>query len=152
MVKAVSEWNDTLYRTFVRPWLQMTVTDLSAEIFRQSHPLRFQRYIFSDLNPAIRPLKSVADMVRKTRRPVSPENPLVGLEKQMNKAIVDTLNLYRDTGTATRKRSFARSMPEILHQAFLGGATNSAILRRYTASCVPERSRKLLRAEARPKD
>lgn len=122
VVKAVSEWNDTLYRMWVRPWLQMAVTDLSAEIFKQLHPLRFQRYIFSDLNPAVRPVKSLADMVRKTRRPVSPDNPLVDLEKQGNKVVVDTLNLYRDARDRHQETLF-RSIygREILHKAFVNG-------------------------------
>ncbi len=140
VVKAVSEWNDTLYRMWVRPWLQMTVNDLSAEIYKQMHPLRLQRYIFSDLNPAVRPVKSLADMARKTRRPVSAENPLVDLEKQMNKVIVDTLNLYRDTRDRHQETLF-RSIfgREILHQAFVEGRKGICDAGgELPASCVPE--------------
>jgi tellurite resistance protein len=140
VVKAVSEWNDTLYRTWVRPWLQVTINDLSAEIFKQMHPLRFQRYIFSDLNPAVRPVKALADMVRKTRRPVRTENPLVDLEKQVNKVIVDTLNLYRDTRDRHQETLF-RSIygREILHQAFVEGRREiCAAGEGLPASCVPE--------------
>ncbi|NPU84212.1 MAG: DUF3141 domain-containing protein [Syntrophaceae bacterium] len=140
VVKAVSEWNDTLYRTFVRPWLQMTVNDLSAEIFKQMHPLRFQRYIFSDLNPAVRPVKALADMVRKTRRPVSPDNPFVAIEKQMNEGAVDALNLYRDTRDRHQETLFRMIYGrEFLHQAFLDGRQDLCDPSKdMPASCVPE--------------
>ncbi len=121
VVKAVSEWNDTLYRVFARPWIQMAVTDLSAEIFKQSHPLRFRRYIFSDLNPALRPLKAAAGMVRKTRRPASQDNPLLALEKQTSEAIVSWLNLYRDTRDRHQEALFRMIYGrEFLHKALLG--------------------------------
>jgi len=140
VVKAVSEWNDTLYRMCVRPWLQMMVTDLSAEIFKQSHPLRFQRYLFSDLNPALRPLKSAAETVRKTRRPVAQQNPFLALEQQLSGAIVDWLNLYRDTRDRHQETLFRLIYSrDILHKALLNGEeTSGAAPGEMPASCVPE--------------
>jgi hypothetical protein len=56
-VRAVSEMNDTIYRTTVRPLIRMMTTDFSAECLRQMHPLRIQRHVLSDLNPFTWPLK-----------------------------------------------------------------------------------------------
>jgi pimeloyl-ACP methyl ester carboxylesterase/tellurite resistance protein len=122
VVKAVSEWNDTLYRLFIRPWLQMTVTDLSAEIFKQLHPLRFQRYVLSDMNPALRPLKQAADLVRKTRRPVSPDNAFLALEKQASRGIIEWMNHYRDTRDRHQEQLFrAIYGREFMHRTLLNG-------------------------------
>lgn len=51
-VAVVSEINDWLYNTFAGPWVRMLTTDLSAWILKQLHPLRVNKYIFSEvINP-----------------------------------------------------------------------------------------------------
>jgi tellurite resistance protein len=64
----------------------------------------------------------------------------VDLEKQVNKVIVDTLNLYRDTRDRHQETLF-RSIygREILHQAFVEGRREiCAAGEGLPASCVPE--------------
>jgi pimeloyl-ACP methyl ester carboxylesterase/tellurite resistance protein len=106
VVAAVSDINDDLYRMYLRPWVQLWTTELSAEMIRWLHPLRFQRYMISDMNPMFRPLASVASLARSHRRPVSPDNPFVEWEKNMSSFIAETLNLYRDTRDRFQEQTF----------------------------------------------
>ena len=41
------------------------------------HPLRLQRFLLSDLNPAMWPVRAMAEAVRKDRRPAAADNALV---------------------------------------------------------------------------
>jgi hypothetical protein len=101
-VARVSEINEGMYRTFVRPWLQAWVTDAGADAMRQQHPARMQYALFSDQNPWMRPLEQLAEWVRANRRPVSPDNPFLAMEKAMAQQIEAGLKRYgeaRDRGS-----------------------------------------------------
>jgi tellurite resistance protein len=95
-VAAVSQAGDLAYRTFIRPWIQFWTTELSAEILRQLHPLRVSRYIFSDRNPSVWPVKALAPMIKNQRRPVTPDNPFLALEEVFAGSTEIGLNFYRD--------------------------------------------------------
>lgn len=95
-VNAVSKFNDRMYRTFARPWVQMVVNEPVAELIRQLHPLRMQRYMISDRNPALWPVQWVAPQVSAQRRPVVKDNPYVALENLFSESIKAGLNYYRD--------------------------------------------------------
>jgi pimeloyl-ACP methyl ester carboxylesterase len=96
VVAKVSEANDNMYQLLVRPWVKLMTTELSAEIMRNLHPLRLKRYIFADLNPLMRPVKNIASIVRRQRKPASPQNPLVAMEKDFSEYMENVLNIYRD--------------------------------------------------------
>ena len=96
VVARVSEFNDNIYEMMIRPWVQLWTTELSGEILRNLHPLRLQRYIFADINPLMRPLKNIASIARRERKPVSPDNPLLAIEKDFSEYMVSLLNIYRD--------------------------------------------------------
>lgn len=96
-VAAVSEVNDSLYNTFVSPWVKMFSTETSAEIAKQLHPLRVNKYIFSDnLNPFMLIFKTLAPVVKKNRSPVSSDNPFPALEKNVSDNIVTILDSYQN--------------------------------------------------------
>jgi tellurite resistance protein len=95
-VAAISEFNDHLYRSFISPGVQAVVNDFSAEGLRQLHPLRMSRYAFADINPWMHIFKFLAPQIKENRRPVSPENPYVKLEKAFSELISDSLNMFRD--------------------------------------------------------
>src|SRR4029077_11864291 len=50
-VNAVSEFNQRAYELFAQPLVQAMSNDYSAKLAREFHPLRFQRWAISDLNP-----------------------------------------------------------------------------------------------------
>lgn len=94
-VAAVSEMNDWAYNAFASPWVKMFSTETSAEIAKQLHPLRVNKYIFSDtINPFMRMFKTLSPAVKENRRPVSPDNPFTALEKNVSDAIVAVLDGY----------------------------------------------------------
>ena len=96
-VAAVSEWNDWLYNTFASPWVKLFSSESSAEILRQLHPLRVNKYIFADtINPSMLFFKIMAPAVKKNRSPVSPDNPFSVLEKNVSNSIVAMLDSYQN--------------------------------------------------------
>lgn len=96
-VHAVSDWNESMYGVFLRPWVRMWTTELTGEIMRWMHPLRLQRVMISDMNPALKPLKHIADLARSHRKPLNGDNLFLEMERSFSDYITDALNLYRDT-------------------------------------------------------
>lgn len=97
-VAVVSEINDRLYNTCVSPWVKMFSTKLSAGILKQLHPLRINKYIFSDIaNPFMLVFKTLAPVVKKNRRIVSPDNPFLTIEKNVSDNIVTILDRYQNS-------------------------------------------------------
>jgi pimeloyl-ACP methyl ester carboxylesterase len=96
-VAAVSEMNDSLYNTFGSPWVKMFSTESSAGILKQLHPLRVNKYIFSDtVNPFMLFFKTLAPVVKKNRSPDSPDNPFLSLEKNVSDSIVTILDGFQN--------------------------------------------------------
>jgi pimeloyl-ACP methyl ester carboxylesterase/tellurite resistance protein len=96
-VAAISEANDAFYRMWIQPWLRALTTPWMAEGLRQLHPLRLQRYGWSDANPYVWPLDAWSSLVKQNRRPVSADNPFVAAETCFSNFMVASLNFYRDT-------------------------------------------------------
>ncbi len=96
VVAKVSEANDNMYQLFMRPWVKLWTTELSAEVLRHTHPLRTQRYIFADTNPLMRPVKNIASITRQNRKPASADNPFSAMEKDFAVYLENVLNIYRD--------------------------------------------------------
>jgi pimeloyl-ACP methyl ester carboxylesterase len=95
-VATVSEMNDRLYNTFASPFVKMFSRETSAEVMKQLHPLRVNKYIFSDsINPFMLVFKTLAPVVKKDRSPVSPDNPFTVLEKSVSDTIVTLLDGYQ---------------------------------------------------------
>lgn len=97
VVNAVSERNEKMYGTFLRPWIRMWTTELSGEMMRWLHPLRVQRYMISDMNPFLKPFKPFSELARTHRKPVAADNPFLAAERIFSDYVKGALNLYRDT-------------------------------------------------------
>jgi pimeloyl-ACP methyl ester carboxylesterase len=106
VVAKVSEANDKFYQRYIRPWVKLCTTELSAELRRNRQPLRMKRYMFSDMNPLMRPVESIAAMARKNRKPAAADNPLVAMEKDVSAYIVSLLNIYRDHRDLRQEQMF----------------------------------------------
>lgn len=107
-VRQVSEVIDYFYRNGLSPWIRTTNNDWAAETLRQLHPLRFQRYMLSDLNPWMFPFKFWADQIRKhgPRRPAAADNRFSAWEKSLSAMTVAWLNCYRDARDAASELIF----------------------------------------------
>ena len=102
----VSETNLALYRTFLQPMVRTCVNASLAEWMRYLHPLRLQYELFSDANPLMRPLASLADEVRKNRKSVGKENPFVALQENISTQIVTSLDAWRKANETWAERAF----------------------------------------------
>ncbi len=95
-VATVSGINDWLYNTFAGPWVRLFSTPASAEIMKQTHPLRVNKYIFSDrINPFMQLFAMLSPVVKDHRHPVSEDNVFQTLEKNISANIVTTLDAYQ---------------------------------------------------------
>jgi len=126
VVKRVSEINQSLYDTFLSPVVKAMSNEVTAQWLRLLVPERLQRYLLSDLNPAMWPVKMLAEMVRAQRRPASPDNPFVQTERQMSDAIEKSLDAYRDLRDAWSERLFKAiyESPWLAAMAGLTGTTD----------------------------
>jgi len=120
VVKRVSEINQNLYNTFVSPWVRALSTEASAEWQRQTSPPRMERWMLSDLNPAMWTIKSLAEMVRAQRRPVAPDNPYLQAEQRASAAIERGLDGYRDARDAAQEKLFKAIYESPLLAALVG--------------------------------
>ncbi len=93
---AISKFNDMVYKTVLSPFVRFWSNEFTAEWIRQIHPLRVQRYLFSDVNPWLFPVSIVADNIRENRYPVEEDNIFRNAEKQFSDAMIAILDTYRD--------------------------------------------------------
>lgn len=119
-VHRLSRINDALYSFLVRPWLQPLITEPVAEQIRQLHPLRTQRYMFSDRNPACWPVKWCAAEVAEQRKVVGQNNPYVIMEEFFSDTLKIGLNYFRDSRDIAQEQMFkliyGNTMVERLHE------------------------------------
>ncbi len=80
-VARLSEVTHGLYRTTAQPAVRAVATQQGAEWLQRMHPQRLGYEIFSDRNPALKPLAEAAEKVKSQRQPVSAENLFVQWEK-----------------------------------------------------------------------
>jgi hypothetical protein len=102
----ISEVNLALYRTFAQPFVRALVSAPLAEALHQMHPLRVQYEMFSNANPFMAPVEGMAEEVRKSRRPVAPDNPYLAMQENVSKQIVAALDGWRDFIEAAAERTF----------------------------------------------
>ena len=102
----VSEINLSLYRTFAQPAVRALVNSPLAEWMQQLHPLRLQYEFFSNANPMMAPVATLAEQVRRDRKPVETDNPFVALQENVSRQIVAALDGWRDMSEALAERTF----------------------------------------------
>ena len=105
-VAAVSQINDLAYRWCVRPWIRLATNDMLSEALRQLHPLRVQRYGWSDLNPLSWPFPLWSYFIRQNRFPVSSDNPYMVMEESVSQIITSMLNAYTSVRDAAQEWLF----------------------------------------------
>jgi pimeloyl-ACP methyl ester carboxylesterase/tellurite resistance protein len=117
-VNRMSELLDNHYKLYCRPWVQSMSSELTGEISRLLHPLRLKRYLLSDINPFLRPLKYAASSVKANRKPVKADNPFLALEYSFSDFMIKWLNQYRDARDGHIERKFRAIYDNPLMQFF----------------------------------
>jgi hypothetical protein len=130
-VRAVSEVNLGLYRTFLGAAVRNLATENSAALLRQMHPSRMRFEMFSHKNPLMQPVAAWADAVRANRRPVSAGNPLLAMEQAASDWIVRCLDAFTDARDAMYEGIFMGAYDSPLLQALVGLRADGAQTRRH---------------------
>ena len=118
-VAQMSNINTEIYDRFVRPAIQNMATPETAELIRESHPLRTQRVIFSDKNPIMPMLDKAAESLVRERKPASKDNPFIMAEKVASELIETQLNLYRNMRDSMTETSFFSIYSSPMIKAFI---------------------------------
>jgi pimeloyl-ACP methyl ester carboxylesterase len=106
VVAQVSLLNEKAYSLFGRPIVKSMVNEKTAELGRNLHPLRMQRWFFSDLNPIMWPVGEMASKVEADRKPAPQDNPFRRLEEMGSEMITASWNFYRDMRDAESEAKF----------------------------------------------
>ena len=105
-VAALSELTERAYELLVRPAVREAMPEWLARLLREWHPLRVQRWWFSDRNPMLMPLPYLAALARANRRPRAPDNAGRRAERLFSVYVSASLDLYRDLRDAAREAAF----------------------------------------------
>jgi hypothetical protein len=105
-VAEVSEFNQRAYELFAQPLVQAMSSEAGAALSRDLHPLRFQRWAFSDKNPWLWWLKPAAGLVKEQRAPAGPDQPFRKAEKMVSDLVSASFDLYRDVRDAVSEALF----------------------------------------------
>ena len=105
-VNVLSEFNQRAYELFAQPLVRSLSNEYTAKLGRQFHPLRFQRWAFSDVNPWLAWLAPAAAAVRAQRKAAGKDNVVLETEKAASKAISASLEYCRAVRDATSEAMF----------------------------------------------
>ena len=108
LVSEVSTMNEKAYTLYGRPLVRSMVNETTAEMGRTLHPLRAQRWFFSDMNPMMWPLPAMASTVKAGRKPLAKDNPFRRLEEAWSEMVTGSWNLFRDLRDAASEAAFFR--------------------------------------------
>ena len=98
-VNTVAEFNQRAYELFGRPLVKAIANEYGAKLARELHPLRVQRWAFSDLNPWLWWLAPAAEAVKAQRQAVGPDDPARKVEatvSELTSASLDCSKALRD--------------------------------------------------------
>jgi len=112
-VAAISEFNQRAYELFAQPLVQAMASELGAELQKNFHPLRFQRWAISDLNPWLWWLGPTASMIKAQRRALGADHPWRKAERIASECVSASLDYYRDVRDATKEAAFFQTYGNI---------------------------------------
>lgn len=116
----LSELNHSIYRTLMQPLVRAVASQPMADLTRSLNPLRLSYTLFADSNPWMKWVQQLAPEVTAERKPASPDNPFLALQRQVSDQIVANLNAYRDARDELAERMFFGFYGSPLVQGLLG--------------------------------
>jgi pimeloyl-ACP methyl ester carboxylesterase len=105
-VAALSELNERAYELLLRPAMREATPEWAAKLMREWHPLRAQRWMFSDRNPFLAALPFAAAFAQTYRNPRSDTNAGRSVEHLYAEYVSAGLDLYRDLRDAASEAAF----------------------------------------------
>ncbi|MBS0328139.1 MAG: DUF3141 domain-containing protein [Proteobacteria bacterium] len=128
-VAAFSELTERAYELLVRPAVREMAPDWAAKVLRDLHPLRVQRWAFSDRNPLVAMLAPAAMLARANRHSRRDGNLARHAEHLASASASAALDLYRDLRDAAREAAFYYVYGNMMS---LQMADQRAVIRRQT--------------------
>lgn len=122
-VKKVSAFNETMYRSFVSPWVKALANPWTAEMMKWLHPMRASRYLLSEaFNPWMGGVAMLAEPLAAHRHPLADDNPLIEREREAIGEVTQALEKLRETRDATYEQAFKLTFeqPEMLATLWRG--------------------------------
>jgi hypothetical protein len=106
-VQQISEFNETFYRTFMRPWVQAIANPWLAQSMQWLHPMRMKSYLWSEhFMPWMSAFAVLADAVAKDRHAVPDDHPLMAQERKLITEISAFWETARKIRDAAQERTF----------------------------------------------
>ncbi|HKA41353.1 MAG TPA: DUF3141 domain-containing protein [Burkholderiales bacterium] len=105
-VAAASDFNQRAYELFAQPLVQAGASEGLAKLQQAFHPLRVQRWAFSDLNPFLAWLAPAAAAVKERRQALGPDTPFRRTERAMSEITSAALDYYREVRDAVSEAAF----------------------------------------------
>ena len=113
-VAALSELLERAYSLLVHPLVRAATPEWFANATRDLHPLRVQQWAFSDRNPWLAALPSLAEAARAHRAPRADDNAVIRYETLLSASMSANLDLYRNL----RDASFGAAFYEVYGNLF----------------------------------
>jgi hypothetical protein len=106
-VREVSEVTESVYRTFVSPWVQAAANPWTAEALKWMHPMRTSRNLFSAaFNPWMHSVAAAAETVAKDRVPLASDHPMVAREREFIGQVAQAVETAREGRDSTYEQFF----------------------------------------------
>ncbi len=119
-VRRVSEINLGLYRTFLQPFIRAFANEQLASWLHKLNPAELPYELLSDRNPLMGPIARLAEQVQRSRRPSSPDNPLIQMQAMISDGIIAALDGWRDLRDQSMEQIFLGIYSAPLLQALVG--------------------------------
>ena len=106
-LRSASEFNESLYRIFLSPWVRTIANPWLALSMQWLHPMRMKTYLWSEsFAPWMRAFGVLADAVSKDRHPIPQDHPLLAQERQLIAQISAFWETARRLRDAAEERTF----------------------------------------------
>ena len=106
-VQQISEATETLYRTFLSPWVQAVSNPWTADMAKWLHPMRMSRYMISSaFAPGLRALSGAASAIAQRRQPLPADHPMIKKEHDFIADTTKMLELFRKQRDAALEKTF----------------------------------------------
>ena len=123
-VARMAEVNESLYRTFLQPWVRAMTTSQTGRLMLDLNPLRLSYSLFSDKNPLMKAVKTLAEQSRAERADLSPNNPFLKMQEQFSNSVIQALELFGNTRDQLLEQTFHAIFGSPLVQTFYGTSAN----------------------------
>ncbi|MFV0438165.1 MAG: DUF3141 domain-containing protein [Desulfopila sp.] len=112
--------NEGFYRALLQPWVRAMTTPQTAKWVQEMNPLRLWYSLFSNKNPLMSGVETLAAQALEHRKPLSDGNPFLELQEQFSKNITQALEIFGDIRDRMQEQIFHAIFGSPLVQAFYG--------------------------------